>query len=283
MKAKEIYETLEKDFIKPGMSDDWAQSIEGISEYVTDNFKNRSMGLVCDFASEINKVYTAVFPSNKVMKKIIEDNVQDAMLFVHHPATWDIRKAPNVFEEMDRALLQEFKERRISIYNLHVPLDNYGEFSTTVTLAKAIGITPEKTFAPYYGAMCGVIGTTNHETVTSLKQSYEGALGHEASTYKYGTEEIKDNKVAVVAGGGNEKEILEEIAKEGINTFITGITAKNQHSKEAHEYAEKHRINILGGTHYSTEKFACMKMTEYFKNLGVTSEFIPDDPIMEDL
>jgi len=86
MKATELYKKLEKEFITSEMSDDWAERMESIKNFLSENYRKRSMGLVCDFATKINKVYTAVFPSNKVMQRILDDEVQDAMLFVHHPA-----------------------------------------------------------------------------------------------------------------------------------------------------------------------------------------------------
>ena len=86
-----------------------------------------------------------------------------------------------------------------------------------------------------------------------------------------------------VAGDGNDVDMLEEITQAGVNTFVTGITVKNNHSKKAHEFAEKYRINILGGTHYSTERFACISMVDYFKKMGLPSEFIEDKPVMEDI
>ncbi len=283
MKASQVYQDLEKDFITSEMSDDWAKYMGSVADFLSENFTKRSIGLVCDFATEINKVYTAVFPSNEVMQRILYDGTQDAMLFVHHPSIWDIRKAPEVFQQMDRNLLQQFKDRRISIYNLHVPLDNFGEYSTSVTLAKALGIEPEKSFAPYFGAMCGVFGKTGSTTIQDLKNLFQKAVGHDVIVYNYGTNEIKDQIVAVIAGGGNDADMLEEVAKAGVNTFVTGITAKSEHSKKAHDFVEKHKINILGGTHYSTEKFACMAMINYFKKFSLPSEFIEDTPVMEDM
>ena len=283
MKAIQLYQHLEKDFITPEMSDKWAQHMDSVDDFLSENFKKRSMGLVCDFITEINKVYTSVFPSRKVMQRILDDGTQDAMLFVHHPSIWDIRKAPEVFQQMDRELLQQFKDRRISIYNLHVPLDNFGEYSTSVTLAKALGIKPGKPFAPYFGSLCGVFGKTTLATVQDLKRRFQDVLGHEVSLYNYGDNEIKNRTVSIVAGGGNEVNILEDIVKAGVNAFITGITAKNDYSQKAHKFAEKYRINILGGTHYSTEKFACISMVDYFKKIGLPSEFIEDNPVMEDM
>ncbi|MCC7574772.1 Nif3-like dinuclear metal center hexameric protein [Candidatus Woesearchaeota archaeon] len=283
MKSKKLYERLEKDFITQEMSDDWEENIKNIQRYVTEEYKKRSIGLVCDFTDEINKVYTSVFPSEKVMQKIIAENVTNALLFVHHPADWDITKAPNVFQEMKPELLEKFKEQKISIYNLHSPLDNYGEHSTSNSLAKALGLIVEKPFSPYLGGMSGVIAKTNLVDVQELKEKMLEVLGHEVSLYEYGTKEIKNGRIAIIAGGGNEAEYLDDALRENTNTFITGITLLNERSKPAHEFAKKNKMNILGGTHYSTEKFACISMTTYFKELGLESEFVNDEPVIEDM
>ncbi|MEI6285703.1 MAG: Nif3-like dinuclear metal center hexameric protein [Bacillota bacterium] len=282
MKATQLYQQLETDFVTPEMIEDWAEYMDPVANILCDNFLKRSMGLVCDFATEINKVYTAVFPSNEVMQGILNSGTKDAMLFVHHPLIWDIRKAPDIFQPMDRDMLQQFRERRISIYNFHVPLDNFGEYSTSVTLANALGIKPEKPFAPYYGALAGVFGKTKVMTVHELKSVFEQAVSHKVSLDNYGDNEIRDGMVAVIAGGGLTVAI-EDIAQNNVNTFVTGISVQNDYSKKAHQFAEKHKINILGGTHYSTEKFACMAVCEYFKKLGLHSEFVEDKPVIEDI
>lgn len=283
MKATELYTKLEKDFIKPGLSDEWAEHMEKVKDFLSDSFVKRSMGLVCDNSQQINRVYTAVFPTDEVMKYILAQKAEDAMLFVHHPSIWDITKAPQVFQQMNRDLLKKFKARRISVYNLHVPLDNYGKYSTSSTLTKALEIKPRKPFAPYFGALCGVFGKTKLRTTTDLSRKFEGVVGHRVSLYQYGSPNIKDGIVAVIAGGGNDVEMLQEITKEEVNTFITGITALNYHSQKAHDFAKEHKINILGGTHYSTEKFACISMCDYFRKLGLECQFIEGKPGLEDL
>jgi putative NIF3 family GTP cyclohydrolase 1 type 2 len=283
MKAARLYEKLEIDFIKPGLTDGWSQYMGSVADFLTENFKQRSMGLVCDFADEINQVYTAVFPSNKVMQEILNQKAENALLFVHHPSIWDIRKAPEVFQQMDRKLLAKFKGKKISIYNLHVPLDNYSEYSTGTALAKAMDIEILIPFAPYFEGLCGIIGKTKCSKIDELNQQFSKALGHKTSLYNYGDSKINGQKIALVTGGGNNIEFLKEISRENINIYITGITAKNSHSAEAHQFAEDNRINILGGTHYSTEKFACMAMCDYFEKLGLHSEFLEDEPVLEDL
>jgi len=283
MIAPSLYEKLESDFIKSGLTDDWAQYMGSIADSLTENFKKRSMGLVCDFTEKISKVYTAVFPSNKVMQEILDQEEDNALLFVHHPSIWDIRNAPKVFQQMDRDLLAKFKAKRIAIYNLHVPLDNFSEYSTGTALAKTLDIEIIKPFAPYFGGLCGIIGKTKFSKVKEFSQHFNSMLEHKTSLYNYGDSEINNRKIALVTGGGNNADFLKEIARESINVYITGITAKNNHSAEPHKFAEENKINILGGTHYSTEKFACMAMCDYFNKLGLPSEFVDDKPVLEDL
>ncbi len=276
MKKEEIYNHLEKDFIKEGMTDDWSGQVNSVEDMVTKNFKERWMGVLFDSGNDLDTVYTAVFPSDKVMKEVLDKDSKDTVLFTHHGATWDIRNAPKVFKDIDRKLLEEFKRRNISIYTLHVPLDNFSPYSTGVSFAEAIRVNPKDSFAPYFGGMCGVSGEAEAKNVEELKGRVEEAINHEAFLYLYGDEGI--NKVSVIGGGGMGS--VEEV-KEGV--LVTGITVKNDHSKEMHDIAKKNRINIIGATHYSSEKFACIKMVNYFKNKGISSEFIEDVPVMEDL
>ena len=174
------------------------------------------------------------------------------------------------------------KTRRIAVYNLHVPLDNYSKYSTSKTLADVLGIKVEKKFAPYFGSMCGVIGTIDLDKTSKVKKRFEKVLGHKSMLYKYGTDKINKHKVTIVAGGGNNLEILQEIPKD-CNLHITGITKKNSYSQKSYDYAKKRKLNILGGTHYSTEKFACISMVEYFKKQGLPCKFISGKPVMEDI
>jgi putative NIF3 family GTP cyclohydrolase 1 type 2 len=283
METKKLIEQLEKDFVKEDMIDDWSKQTESIKEYLTEQYQQRSIGLMCDFTSEINHVYTAVFLSREVMEKILKNPKENSILFVHHPANWDLKQAPNVFEQIDPELVKQFKEKKISIYNLHGPLDNYSDYSTSVTLAKKLGVKIEKPFAPYLGTLCGVFGKIDLETIQELKERFEKVVNHKVSLYNYGDENIKNNKVAVIGGGGNSLDLTKWVAEEGVKTFVTGITVKNQRSEEAHNYLQQNKINMLGGTHYSTEKFACMSMVDYFKQLGLSAEFVEESPGMEDL
>jgi putative NIF3 family GTP cyclohydrolase 1 type 2 len=264
------------------MVDDWSEEVRPVSDLVTEDFKKQSIGIACDFTGNVTQVRTAVFPSDRVMRGILDEGITDAMLFLHHAATWDIRRTP-VFIPMDKEMLGKFKDRKISVFVHHVPLDNFGEYSTSSTLAEGLGLKLEKAFGKEYGAVYGVIGSGKMRDVRNLKESLAGFVGHNASLYDYGDPAINAGWVAVAAGGANTVPVLKEVVAEGANVLVTGISVLNDYSRAAHDFARQNRISILGGTHYSTEAPACRAMCRYFSGLGLPAQFVPDEPVMEDL
>lgn len=281
MEAKVLYDRLDEDFKLAEARDDWNEM--DFNEYICENFKKRQLGLVLDNSKEVKRVYTAVFPSDKVLNELLNKGVTDVLLVTHHPMVWDIRKAPKVFADISKNLLKKLKKNRISLYTLHVPLDWFGEYSTGVTFTKALGMKVKEEFLDYYGHNAGIIAKTSIKTVMDLKKKFSSVLSHRVKLYKYGTSVVVKGRVGVVAGGGNMKETHEELNKKGVNVLITGISVLNEHSRKVHELAEKYKINIIGGTHYSTEKFACIELCKYFNKLGLDCEFIPEEPVMEDM
>jgi len=281
MDAKKLYSRLNKTF-KLDKYGEYEWNIV-YNKFINENFRKRRNGVLLDNTKEIKYVFTAVFPSDEVLTKILKSRKHDVLLVTHHPMVWDIRKAPNVFTNINPKLLPKLKERRISIYTLHVPLDKNGKYSTTVNLAKALGIIQEGEFLKYFGVKVGVIGRTKLKTSEQLEDKLASVVEHKTKLWKYGRTGIENGKVALGAGGGNEVSVLQEVVRLKINTYITGITALNDYSRKAHEFAKENKINIIGGTHYSTEKFACISLCDYFENIGIPCEFIEDKPILEDL
>jgi putative NIF3 family GTP cyclohydrolase 1 type 2 len=280
MDAKKLYEKLDKDFELELCKDDWAGM--DFNEYISENFKERYMGLILDNSSKIERIFTAVFPSDKVLNEVLEAGVKDTLLVTHHPMIWDIRKE-KVFSDINIELLPLLKERRISLYTMHVPLDNNGKYSTSVNLAKALDIEIKGEFFEYFGVKVGVHGKTHLQTPEELAEKLSEIVGHRTKLWKYGSDNIKNQKVAVVGGGGNEMDLIKELIDLNINTLVTGVTVLNDFSKNVHEFERENGINLIGGTHYSTEKFACISLCKYFKKIDLHCNFIEDIPILEDL
>lgn len=283
MKSKELYNKLKSDFIKKGITDlNWSARMTNLDKYLHDDFKKCGMGLMCDFTERVDQVFTTVFLSDKILSKVLSYNVTNAMIFSHHPTNWDIAYHNGNYAATEE-YIDKLKDRNISIYVLHHPLDNYGEYSTCKTLADSINLKIERPAFLYCGALCGVIGTVNYMTIGELHAQYSKAMGHKTSLYQYGNENIQGERIAVCPGGGNAPFVINEMLSNDIRILITGVTIINDYSKETHKLEKENGINVLGGTHYSTEKFAPMKMCKYFGDLGLTSEFVDDEPKLYDL
>lgn len=284
MNAQELYKKLDTDFEIEDLKDDW----DGIDlgDFINPEFLKKWMGLVLDNSQEIEKVYTAVFPSDKVINEILDSGEKNVLLFTHHPMIWDSTLSGSPFKNISHELLVKMKDRSISLYNLHVPLDKNGEYSTTVSLARALSIPQKEEFCEYFGVKCGIIGKAGLETIGELAEKVKKVMGHQIKVFNYGKPEIKDRKIGLVAGGGNDPEMIKELVGFGINTYVTGVTKINESytpSVEFHKVAKENGINVIGATHYSTEKFACMAIVGYFEKLGLPAKFISDEPGLADL
>jgi putative NIF3 family GTP cyclohydrolase 1 type 2 len=282
MKAYELYNLMEKDFELKSCTDSWKMKF---SEYITDDFKNKSMGLVLDNTNIINKVYTAVFPTYAILDKILDSGEKDILLFTHHPKIWDITKVP-AFIDISEEYLESLKENQISMYTLHTPLDKNGPYSTSINLANRLDIKIDEEFCEDEGVNIGIIGSTDLNHIEKLCIKVSNTVGHNVKLFRYGDNIIKESKIALIAGGGNISDILPQLHEKGINTFITGVTRieeKFEPSVIFHKIANELGINIIGATHYSTEKYACIEAVKYFENLGIESEFAEGIYDLEDL
>ncbi len=280
MESKKLYQKLDLDFDLNNLTDDW-KDME-YNRYISENFKSRYMGVLLDNSDAVESVFTAVFPSDKVLNEILSLGKENILLVTHHPMVWDIRN-PSVFQNMNPDLLPKLKAKQISIYTLHVPLDKNGEYSTSTNLAKALDISIEGEFYEYFGAKVGVFGKTDLDTPQQIADKLSTVVGHKTKLWSYGSDKIRNHQVAVVGGGGNNVEGIEEIIQLGINTYVTGVTVLNFFSKNVHEFEIENDINLIGGTHYSTEKFACIALCKYFEKIGLSCKFIEGSPVLEDM
>jgi putative NIF3 family GTP cyclohydrolase 1 type 2 len=122
--------------------------------------------------------------------------------------------------------------------------------------------------------------------MTDLALHVESVIGHSVKVRRYGDEMIKGGRVAVAAGGGCIDFVASELCELGVNTYLTGCTRpipSFEPNMEFHRIAAEGKVNVVGATHYSTEKFACMAMEKYFAGLGIEAEFVEGEPCMEDL
>ena len=284
MNAQKLYDKIGRDFDIDKYKDDW--SFVEYNEFINPDFSERYIGVMLDNTYEIEKVYTSTFPDTSVLDDILSRNETDILLLSHHAMGYDPSLEGFPFYNIPASYLKKLKERRISFYVLHIPLDKNGTSSTSVNLAKELQLQITGEFCDYLGCKVGVICETSFTKLEDFALHVENVIGHEIKIRQYGNEFIERNTVAVAAGGGCIDFVAQELAALGINTFLTGCTRpipSFEPNMEFHRIAKENKINLVGATHYSTEKFACMAMVEYFAELGIEAEFIEGTPCMEDL
>ena len=77
------------------------------------------------------------------------------------------------------------------------------------------------------------------------------------------------------------------MAKElGCTTYITGTAVHRwafepvqEANKEFHRLAKEWKINVIGASHYHTEKCAVQDVAEFLEKNGFQAEFL-DDPVL---
>jgi len=284
MKAQELYEKIGRDFKIDKYKDDW--SYVEFNEFINPDFQERYIGVMLNNTIEIEKVYTSTFPDTAILDNILDRNESDILLFCHHAMGYDPTLEGFPFYNIPAGYLKELKERRISFYVMHFPLDSNGIYSTSVNLAKALKLDITSEFCEYLGCKLGVICETGFTKLEDFALYIENIIGHAVKVRQYGDEIIQRKTVAVAAGGGCVDFVAKELAALGINTFLTGCTRpipSFEPNLEFHRIAEQNGINLVGATHYSTEKFACTAMVKYFAGLSIEAEFVEGAPCMEDL
>lgn len=283
MKADDLYLKLDEDFRIDDLRDDW--SFMELNDYISPNFKKKYMGIMLDNSVEINKVYTVTFPDSEIIQKLLDTGETDILLFSHHAMGYNGSTEGFPFYNLSENYLSRLKEKRISLYVLHSPLDKNGEYSTSINLAKKLKLEIVDEFCEYENVKVGVICKTEL-TVAELKDHVKSIIGHEVKLRGYGNNLINDGKVAIAAGGGTYGFVASELSTLGINMFITGFTRPLptfEPTMEFHRIVQENGINVLGATHYTTEKYACIAMVKYFTKLGIPAEFIEGKYYLEDL
>jgi len=244
------------------------------------DFCKRFNGLMLRSGDTVKEVYCAAFPSPEVLKKLLATTRGEALLFVHHPIDMEVSGVG--FLPIPPNGLERLRTRGVSVYTCHAPMDCDDEIGTNASIVRAFGVQVERYFARYGNGFAGRIGSI-------LPISFEELVKRGREIFRVdraeigGTKPTTITKVAIVAGGGDNPELLEEAELSGAQAFITGewytrTTPRDERGKEWAEanrtacraYADASKMALLGFSHAATE-YLVMKsqMADYFKRKGV--------------
>jgi putative NIF3 family GTP cyclohydrolase 1 type 2 len=249
-------------------------------EYVEPGWVERRNGLMVRGADELAQVSTCVFPSDRIIAGL----QPRSLLFSEHPV--DLEDEPG-FLPLARETLERMRGEGISFYHVHGPLDQHPEVSPSRLLAEGLELRGAEEYFPIVEGIPGgaaVIGETPL-TLEELAGRLQELLGAEVPVQVLSSPRAEAGRVAVVAGGGAQREILEASLERGCQTYVTGNAATRCRlefvQEEVRDFLALARdadVAVVDGTHYGTEKAPQLAMVNWFRKRGLPAEFVPDGP-----
>ncbi len=283
MRLQELANKLDEEFDFPNSSEnllEWAIS-EDNERFIESGFLARKTGLMTLNSGEIEKVYTAVFVSENVVNSVAEES--KCLIITHH--NFDYHEDERGLVPIKAQLFRKLKETGNSIYVAHAPLDTHEVYGTSISLSELCGVKVEKLFFDYFGSPVGVIGHIDPRDLKVFAEHVKRCLARPYVTVVACSNVVEE--VAVVAGSGDLPELLQEVYDSGCDTLLTGTVEHRwsdpfvqEGNRKFHELNRTLRLNLIGGTHFATERPAMIKVTELIRCYGVDCSYCEDQELL---
>jgi putative NIF3 family GTP cyclohydrolase 1 type 2 len=236
-------------------------------------------GLLVRGTEDVQQAATCVFPSDR----LIADLPPGTLLFSEHAA--DFADEPG-FLPLSRVTFEIMRQRGISFYAVHLPLDVHPEVSPSRLCAGGMGVTNLEDFFPVGGLPGGaaVIGDSEL-SLDELTRRLHAYLGEEVPVQTLRQVHDQAGRVAVAAGGGADPAALQDALARGCTTYVTGnadsrcrLDFLQDILRAFRTRIEQANVNLVDATHYGTEKPPQIAMVQWFRNRGLEARFLADVP-----
>ncbi len=258
----------------------WAVTEENC-QWINPTFLKQKTGLMVVGLGKVHAVRTAVFVTDRIIQQLSKE--PSSLLLTHH--SFDYFEDERGLQPIRQDQIQKLAEQGHSIYVAHAPLDTHPVYGTAVALAAEVGIRPLEHFYDYFGRPTAVVGEVGGREVQDFAEHIRKCLLRPKISVAQHTPRVR--RVAVVAGGGDLPDVLQEAYDLGADTLLLG-TLENRWAvpgvQEAHEQFlrlnEKLKLNLVGGSHFGTERPAMIKVARLFERLGVPCEYCEDEELL---
>jgi putative NIF3 family GTP cyclohydrolase 1 type 2 len=283
MKVEDISRVLDNEFLFNEEVEDlasWSYT-EETQEYLYNQFLEKKTGLMIKASNKISEVFTCVFVTDEIINQIIDK--RDALLVTHH--NFDYYEDGRGLCPISKENIEKMLENNISLYVAHAGLDTHKIYGTSISLAELLEINVLESFYDYFGKPTAVIGSIKETNLKEFEEHVSDKIERKELTVYDNNKKVL--KIAIVAGGGDEPAILQKAYDLGVDTLVGG-TIKNtwkfpivqEMNKRFHQLNEKLQLNIIGGSHYGTERPSMIKLESFFENLGLECSFIEDKVLL---
>lgn len=235
---------------------DWSHLFEpGFSELFN--------GLMLKGQDNVNTVFLAVFPTTEVLKEFIQRGNPGDLLLMHHPLFMECGDPQGAwgrgFVPIEPTLLNELKQKGLSIYTCHLPMDYNKELGTTAAICEALNATRVNDFYTDHlgsvGAICDLDETSTDQLITLCEEIFDLPYVDFEGPKLQAIE-----RIAIVAGCGDVVEVMQEAESKGAQAYITGeihCHIDNDYGRMRYakmmEYVKDTKISLIGVSHSASE------------------------------
>lgn len=268
-------------------NDDWSETYEQLypepywREFAEPGYEGRWNGLVVRGADDVERAVTCVFPSDAIVASL----PPRTLLFSEHPIAFE--DDLEGFAPLARETFERMKAEGICFYHVHAPLDMHPDVSPSRLVAEGLGLTGLDEYYPIADGIPGgaAVAGDSGLTLDGLASRLREVLGAEIPVGVLTRRREGAGRVAVVAGGGADADILTASLERGCETFVTGNAATRcrldfvrDGVRAFRALADEAGVAVVDGTHYGLEKPPQLAMVGWFEQLGMPAEFRPGRP-----
>ncbi len=286
MTLRDLASRLDEEFAVRSCTEnlvEWAVTAENRG-MVYSEFLEHKTGLMVAGSASVHAVRTVVFVTDRILKKL--HNNPPCLVFTHH--NFDYYEDHRGLQAISRDQIGDLLQHAHSVYVAHAPLDTHPVYGTSLALAKAAGIKVKELFYNYFGAPTALVGDAGSWDLDAFAEHVRKSLLRPKVDLVRHRSHVQ--KVAVVAGGGDLPDLLQEAYDRGCDTMLLGTLehrwanpAVQEKHKQFLKLNDTLKVNLIGGSHFSTERPAMVQLVELFKTIGVASEYCEDEELLNAL
>lgn len=290
MKLKEITKTLDEFFqlnaldMDPSMKNFIPMVYDPIGfkrkNFFEKDFCSRFNGLMIKGWEEVNTIFLSVFPSEEVLENFIKKSQAGDLLFLHHPifmSSWDPKgNTWTFFHPIDPKTLKKIKDKQLSIYSCHAPMDTNNTIGTGVAIIEALWGKMTKEFVPFANGFAWKICEVTPISTQKLIKKCEKIFGIPYCDVAWVNKE-KISKIAIMPmpWSGDNVAYLKEAEELGVDCYISWEIFNHVDTdrwrvrlQEVKEFEKTTTLSLIGVSHAASEYLVMpLQMKKYVEDV----------------
>ncbi len=251
-------------------------------------FTERFNGVMIRGDSAVSKVWCISFPREAVLDWILARAQPGDVIFCHHPIDMECGDPKGAkgrgFIPTPERLLQAIKDRRLTFFSCHIPLDINLGLSTSDAIVHILGGAATGTILPMGTGYAGRVCEIHAQSLDDVVRTCQAALGLPYVDLQGRARKLKITRVAVIAGGAGNVAFYQEADRVQADCLIAGeVTSKidndlgRQRQAEIEQYLPTTNLIAIGLSHAASEFAVMRELVPFFEeHAGIPAEAVPE-------